>query len=221
MKATVKEYVLRIDKAYREARQQYSELWEQHDKINEQLKELSNQRGDYTYDGLMKRQTELEKKRSETLDKLRNVVDEFNQNAAAIRAKCADDFSSRYGIDPAKIDSNAMMLVNSGTLSPAELYGLAQRYADNSTMQRLIGGVMSKSDDAETAAYGAVIVDRSRQQPHMDLLNSYMTVASAGLRLSEGKATPEECRSMSDGVNEQLYEGAFSEACTKGDSIEN
>lgn len=214
---SVASYANRINDKYNDARAQYSDIWAQIDKLTEQMQQLHRERYKFTDGGFQEKERELSSKISALKDQLRNVSDGFTDSAEAIKAECKDRFRSRYGIDPGKVDNNAVILIQSGALSPAELLALSDKYANNATMRRLIGAELLKSGDEEAQSVGQVIIDDSKQQPHMDILNNLITIGHMALRVDEGDgSTLEENRICSDGVAQEVYPDVFKRAHDTG-----
>ena len=214
---SVASYANRINDKYNDARAQYGDIWAKIDKLTEQMQQLHRERYKFTAGGFQEKETELSSKISGLKDQLKNVSDGFTEAAEAIKAECKDRFKSTYGIDPGKIDNNAVILIQSGALSPAELLALSDKYKNNATMRRLIGAELLKSGDEEAQSVGQVIFDDSKQQPHMDILNNLIGIGHMALRVDEGDGyTLEDNRVCSDGVAQDIYPDVFKNAHDTG-----
>lgn len=77
-------------------------------------------------------------------DNLRKVQNEvwttFQRTRAALTEQLKAEVAADRLLNPDSVDSNALFLLNSSVATAADIEALAERYADNVTMARLIGG---------------------------------------------------------------------------------
>ena len=218
---SVASYANRINDKYNDARAQYGDIWAKIDKLTEQMQQLRKDRYKYSEAGYQEKETELSNKISGLKKQLKDVSNGFTKSAEAIKAECKDRFKGKFGIDPGKIDNNAVILIQSGALSPAELLALSDKYKNNATMRRLIGAELLKSGDEEAQSVGQVIIDDNKQQPHMDILDNLITIGHMALRVDEGDGhSPEDNRCCSDGVAAEVYPDTYKQVHDIGLNID-
>lgn len=147
------------------------------------------------------------------------IADEAREQFAQIRADAVKAAGGRFTVRPQDIDRDAVTLLQSGILTDAELLNLADSYADNATMRRLIGKALTERaearniyDDMRTAlaAKGDELTDT--RTPLDKILDEYGTIFEAGTR-------PDATRA--NGIDRILYANALTEARTAALAIDS
>lgn len=93
------------------------------------------------------REAEAEYKKS-----VEAIENEASTAFMKLRRSLVKDITEYTAADPSKIDQNAVMLLNSGAMSDADLVALANRFWNSPTMLKLISGKAQKMlDDSRIA----------------------------------------------------------------------
>ena len=115
-------YAQRLDTAFKTAREEYMEAWNQ-------------------LQAAQKANTDAQAWRAETYrgenDESR-VWAEFDRQKEAIRRDLESDVRASSTVDPDAIDANALELLKSGILTADDIFSMVNKYDSNLTMLRLI-----------------------------------------------------------------------------------
>jgi hypothetical protein len=217
-------YVKELDSAYQSARKRYDETYSEYQAIENKMQDLNKKKLEYSPEGFEKRIQELYSSLSDIKLRLAAIPSEFAGEAAEIRAAVQRAFNGKYGMSPDRIDSNAIALLNSGALTDSEIAGLADKYANNATMLRLIGAQLQKSESDEAKTLGNRLVQATKRTPHLDIIDNLIAVAKKGLRTvtrgdGSGEIDPAEARTLSDGIATQLYPGVYGKSLAAAEAI--
>lgn len=217
----VRNYIDRINNAYREHRNSYNELAAKYDDINSKIENLKNHRSEYSAAGFKERIDKYEKEQRGIRNELEKLDKSFRTAAAEVRKECADRFSRRYMMNKDSIDRNALDLIQSGVLMADELRAMAEDYADNNTMLRFIGHAMHNTDNNELQKEGSFLIRKSGSRPHLDVVDGFTEDCAKGLRADSASNgyTFGEVRAMADGYDSQLHEGFYNQYASEGEAI--
>lgn len=126
----------------------YTELQDRIDELNQKLTDsrsdikLSAQGKDAAR---VKYGDEIRTTRAELEELIRRTSQSFSE----VRKDVDRFFGDLYRVSPDKLDTNALELLRSDILSDTELIDMAEKYADNTTMRRLIGKYAQERADKD------------------------------------------------------------------------
>ena len=133
-------YAQRLDTAFKTAREEYMEAWNQLQAAQKANTDAQAWRAE-TYRGENDRAAES------------RVWAEFDRQKDAIRRDLESKVRASSTVDPDAIDANALELLKSGILTADDVFSLVDKYDSNITMLRLISKTAKElADDKNTDA---------------------------------------------------------------------
>lgn len=138
-------YAKRLDAAFKDARKQYTDAY---NAVKAAEGKLQDTNAEAKYGNLSKDEAEyLRDERALALRKAEIVFENVQENVWPAFDTVRDELTQKLRAEvradgiavPEDLDANAMTLLQSGILRVDELEALAERYADNYTMSRIIG----------------------------------------------------------------------------------
>lgn len=151
------EYAQRLDVAFKTAREEYMEAWNQLQAAQKAERDAQAWRAE-TYRGendLRRQRAKAELLEAEHTFKATEsrVWAEFDRQKDAIRRELESDVRASSTVDPDAIDANALELLKSGILTADDVFSLVNKYDANVTMLRLISKHAKElADDKNTDA---------------------------------------------------------------------
>lgn len=151
------EYAQRLDVAFKTAREEYMEAWNQLQAAQKAERDAQAWRAE-TYRGendLRRQRAKAELLEAEHTFKATEsrVWAEFDRQKEAIRRELESDVRASSTVDPDAIDANALELLKSGILTADDVFSLVNKYDANATMLRLISKHAKElADDKNTDA---------------------------------------------------------------------
>ena len=151
------EYAQRLDVAFKTAREEYMEAWNQLPAAQKAERDAQAWRAE-TYRGendLRRQRAKAELLEAEHTFKATEsrVWAEFDRQKEAIRRELESDVRASSTVDPDAIDANALELLKSGILTADDVFSLVNKYDANVTMLRLISKHAKElADDKNTDA---------------------------------------------------------------------
>lgn len=151
------EYAQRLDVAFKTAREEYMEAWNQLQAAQKANTDAQAWRAE-TYRGendLRRQRAKAELLEAEHTFKATEsrVWAEFDRQKEAIRRDLESDVRASSTVDPDAIDANALELLKSGILTADDVFSLVNKYDANVTMLRLISKHAKElADDKNTDA---------------------------------------------------------------------
>lgn len=151
------EYAQRLDVAFKTAREEYMEAWNQLQAAQKANTDAQAWRAE-TYRGendLRRQRAKAELLEAEHTFKATEsrVWAEFDRQKEAIRRELESDVRASSTVDPDAIDANALELLKSGILTADDVFSLVNKYDANVTMLRLISKHAKElADDKNTDA---------------------------------------------------------------------
>lgn len=151
------EYAQRLDVAFKTAREEYMEAWNQLQAAQKAERDAQAWRAE-TYRGendLRRQRAKAELLEAEHTFKATEsrVWAEFDRQKEAIRRELESDVRASSTVDPDAIDANALELLKSGILTADDVFSLVNKYDANVTMLRLISKHAKElADDKNTDA---------------------------------------------------------------------
>ena len=135
-------YAQRLDTAFKTAREEYMEAWNQLQAAQKAERDAQAWRAE-TYRGendLRRQRAKAELLEAEHTFKATEsrVWAEFDRQKEAIRRDLESDVRSSSTVDPDAIDANALELLKSGILTADDIFSMVNKYDSNLTMLRLI-----------------------------------------------------------------------------------
>lgn len=136
------EYAQRLDVAFKTAREEYMEAWNQLQAAQKAERDAQAWRAE-TYRGenaLRRQRAKAELLEAEHTFKATEsrVWAEFDRQKEAIRRDLESDVRASSTVDPDAIDTNALELLKSGILTADDIFSMVNKYDSNLTMLRLI-----------------------------------------------------------------------------------
>ena len=140
-------YAQRLDTAFKTAREEYMEAWNQLQAAQKANTDAQAWRAE-TYRG----ENDLEAEHTFRAAESR-VWAEFDRQKDAIRRDLESKVRASSTVDPDAIDANALELLKSGILTADDVFSLVDKYDSNITMLRLISKTAKElADDKNTDA---------------------------------------------------------------------
>lgn len=135
-------YAQRLDTAFKTAREEYMEAWNQLQAAQKANTDAQAWRAE-TYRGendLRRQRAKAELLEAEHTFKATEsrVWAEFDRQKEAIRRDLESDVLASSTVDPDAIDANALELLKSGILTADDIFSMVNKYDSNLTMLRLI-----------------------------------------------------------------------------------
>lgn len=135
-------YAQRLDTAFKTAREEYMEAWNQLQAAQKANTDAQAWRAE-TYRGendLRRQRAKAELLEAEHTFKATEsrVWAEFDRQKEAIRRGLESDVRASSTVDPDAIDANALELLKSGILTADDIFSMVNKYDSNLTMLRLI-----------------------------------------------------------------------------------
>lgn len=148
-----------LDAAFKTSRNVYAKVYSQYAQAERAAKDAQRRAlddTDYSY-ALRKAETEVVRvEKKELFEEVRkNVWSVFNSKRAELRAELEKAIAADCITDPAALDTNAVSLLDSGTMTAADYAAFAEKYDGNPTMLKLIAA------RAHAAAEGAEPKERA------------------------------------------------------------
>lgn len=151
------EYAQRLDVAFKTAREEYTEAWNQLQAAQKANTDAQAWRAE-TYRG--ENDLRRQRARAQLLEAEHTfratesrVWAEFDRQKEAIRRELESDVRASSTVDPDAIDANALELLKSGILTADDVFSLVNKYDANVTMLRLISKHAKElADDKNTDA---------------------------------------------------------------------
>ena len=150
-------YAQRLDTAFKTAREEYMEAWNQLQAAQKANTDAQAWRAE-TYRGendLRRQRAKAELLEAEHTFKATEsrVWAEFDRQKEAIRRDLESEVWASSTVDPDAIDANALELLKSGILTADDVFSLVDKYDSNITMLRLISKTAKElADDKNTDA---------------------------------------------------------------------
>ena len=150
-------YAQRLDTAFKTAREEYMEAWNQLQAAQKAERDAQAWRAE-TYRGendLRRQRAKAELLEAEHTFKATEsrVWAEFDRQKEAIRRDLESDVRASSTVDPDAIDANALELLKSGILTADDIFSMVNKYDSNLTMLRLISKTAKElADDKNTDA---------------------------------------------------------------------
>ena len=151
------EYAQRLDVAFKTAREEYMEAWNQLQAAQKAERDAQAWRAE-TFRGendLRRQRAKAELLEAEHTFKATEsrVWAEFDRQKEAIRRELESDVRASSTVDTDAIDANALELLKSGILTADDVFSLVNKYDANVTMLRLISKHAKElADDKNTDA---------------------------------------------------------------------
>ena len=152
-------YAQRLDTAFKTAREEYMEAWNQLQAAQKANTDAQSWRAE-TFRGEGENDLRRQRAKAELLEAEHTfkatesrVWAEFDRQKEAIRRDLESDVRASSTVDPDAIDANALELLKSGILTADDVFSLVDKYASNITMLRLISKTAKElADDKNTDA---------------------------------------------------------------------
>lgn len=166
-KKSIKNYFEEAAEEYKKARAEWAPL---NEKYQETIKQIAEVQKDWRMSAQGKKEAvEKLKEKKESLERQMIAINKGNQNKMkAIRKRLEDDFKGFYGIDPDQLDMKAVALLNSGVLRRSDLSQMAEKYADNVGMLRLIGKEAKKYENERDMQLLAARCSKDKPSVHLE-----------------------------------------------------
>lgn len=174
------QYAKRLDTAFKTAREEYMEAWNQLQAAQKAERDAQAWRAE-TYRGendLRRQRAKAELLEAEHTFKATEsrVWAEFDRQKEAIRRDLESDVRASSTVDPDAIDTNALELLKSGILTADDIFSMVNKYDNNLTMLRLISKTAKeladdKSIDSATRGQLYTLCNRIRNGRNSTMRN--------------------------------------------------
>jgi len=169
------DYMKEAENIYRDAAPSYIKNANKAKEIREAIYAVRNDRT-LTPGGKQKKIEELQEQERTLRAEMAAIAATAKEKALEVRQSVSERFKGFYEVSPDAIDTNALELLKSGILRDSELVKLADSYAGNITMQRIIGKYLEERPDRNLQQMGRLL-QANLQDPHLKCIDS---VISAG-----------------------------------------
>ena len=104
----------------------------------------------------------------------RNIWDDYENTVSKITEEFNEAAASYYSVKPELVDDNALSLLNSGIMTPEDVFRMSDKYANNPTMRRLIADHAGKmADDTKFEGSRASLLSFSAKLAHEKTGHTY------------------------------------------------
>lgn len=228
-------FIRDVEDVYRDVRGRYESYCADIDEVTEKLRELNGERKNFSQIGYDERKQALDLEKEAVMAQLEALPHEFAERCAAVRSNCRKVFKTKYGISPAAVDSKAIAVISSGALSLDEMKDLADSFANNRTMLRLLAHEAvaqgERNGDEDVRLYGVALDSSTRTTPHLDIFDGFVTLAAKGIRVHELESSGadsapaelpfETVRSLADGYDGELHNANLSRYTQLADNYDS
>ena len=189
----------RIRSIYNDARTEYTRL---HDELDKLKTALAESQGDFklTVRGKDAARVKYNNEITRIRTELNSLISKTSQKFAEVREDI--DKFYMFRATPDKLDTNALELLKSGILTDMELSGMAEKYADNATMRRMIGKYAQERADKDKSNVPMRKLAQAlnhQELPHLEAVDTLIFWSEKGLR---------DDRLLSDGIAKRYDEQA-------------
>lgn len=153
-KKTLVDCIRELEKVIEEHKREYDTTEEREDYWISEYTKQTQKPGLKSYE-LQEIKDRLKATQDEKADELEGIRNRYSEKVAKIRKEYDALLSEKFDVSPDAIDGAALTMLDSGILSPGELYKLAETFAENPTMLRMI---------AKRAEDRMGTIDRERQR---------------------------------------------------------
>ena len=147
-----KEHALKLDKAFKRARANYLEAFAELTEAKEAYDKASSSDRPEVFSG--ERAARIASTKANYLyaenifkNASRNIWDDYENTVSKITEEFNEAAASYYSVKPELVDDNALSLLNSGIMTPEDVFRMSDKYANNPTMRRLIADHAGKMAD--------------------------------------------------------------------------
>lgn len=186
---TLKMYMQKVAEIYKTAAPEFIEEYKAEKEAREAIAKVKGS-ADFTEQGKQRKIEQLEQECAEHRKVMETIAAEAQKKALGVRREVEEHFYSRFHVSPADLDVNALELLKSGIVTDTELKNMAQEYANNVTMLRLLGKYMMERQSSELKSMGHVL-QHSNSDIHLQCVDSVINVGNymlGGAPLSGGSA---------------------------------
>lgn len=156
-----------LDAAFKTARDEYAAAYAKYEQAERAAMDAQHRAPDDTAISYELRKAKAEAARVEqkaAFDEVcKRVWPDFNRKLAELRADLEQAIAADSIVDPAALDSNAVYLLDSGTMTAADYAAFAEKYSGNHTMLKLIAAhanaAAATAEPQERAALNRVYND--------------------------------------------------------------
>ncbi len=121
-------YAQKLNAAFQKAAQETRAAMDEYQKAEK------NRKIKYTGEG------EYQKAKANLARVKREIIPEFQKTRDQLTRELESEVNNDRTLNPDALDANAVALLNSGIAKVSDLEAMAERFADNATMSRYIGG---------------------------------------------------------------------------------
>ena len=207
----VKEFTDKIRKAYQKYREEYVNIA---NAIIDDKKKWSEElsRGWVTHDKRQEATIKHDKKVRELREALESIEDRAKAEFDEIKAECMEIFEPYNRATASMIDMPTLELLKSGVLRDNELIDLADSFADNVTMLRIIGKYADEraenSDTFDGKMAKFAMGCRRASFPYIEPVDNLIFWSLKAIRGEKDKRDKEDAITMSNGIAKRYEEEA-------------
>lgn len=192
-----KEHALKLDKAFKRARANYLEAFAELTEAKEAYDKASSSDRPEVFSG--ERAARIASTKANYLyaenifkNASRNIWDDYENTVSKITEEFNEAAASYYSVKPELVDDNALSLLNSGIMTPEDVFRMSDKYSNNPTMRRLIADRASKmADDTKFEGSRASLLRFSAELAHEkdDIIKSWDSLVATASRYAGYKRT--------------------------------
>ena len=122
----------------------------------------------------------------------RNIWDDYENTVSKITEEFNEAAASYYSVKPELVDDNALSLLNSGIMTPEDVFRMSDKYSNNPTMRRLIADCAGKmADDTKFEGSRVSLLRFSAELAHEkdDIIKSWDSLVATASRYAGYKRT--------------------------------
>ena len=186
-KVYLSSYLRDIRTRYEEAREKYTELYNDLDEAEKKYRKAKTS-GDLSPKGLERAAQDYNSKSAYLRASIEQVGTDAHADFEKIRKKADSVFGDLYRVTPEALDLAGLEILKSGILSDNELLEFAERYEGNKTMTRMIGKFAGeraeKNPGNRELRKLAAVAQGSNDRPHLDAVDTLTMLADKALRMN-------------------------------------
>jgi hypothetical protein len=197
---TLNSFIAPYNNAVVKAIQELNALVASYNGAKDELAQVEADKKLYSPEGYRVKAEPLRAQIDDIVGKMYAISRGFEDTDRQTRQEIQNAFAAKYAINPADIDSNAVLLLDKGLVTDSELEELAERYSGNVAMSRVIGDAMKrqgeKSGNTALSFKGQSLLDKADKNPALSAFDALSGVASRALHTGSGIAPLEVCLAM-------------------------
>lgn len=146
---TYKNYAIKLDTAFKTARSNYSDALAELTNAKTSFEEASTSRKPEAYWGERANRVAVAKANYLEAKNIfentsRSIWNDYKNTVSELTKELNEAVTAYYSVKPELVDDSALALLNSGIMTPDDIFRMGEKYSDNPTMRRLIADYAGK-----------------------------------------------------------------------------